>query len=108
MPLSYSGNAYGPRGVIWGSGINGVDRNLLYPAIRAVAANPIGMARSCLTQTYRNLTAAHADKASHASPRLFIHGGGALGNLLDEFHNMAGRDARIVIITSALDDPNEK
>jgi hypothetical protein len=58
MLLFYSGNAYGPKGVIWGTGINGVDRNLLYPAIRAVAANPIGQARSCLTETYRNLTAA--------------------------------------------------
>ncbi|HSP41504.1 MAG TPA: DUF6288 domain-containing protein, partial [Luteolibacter sp.] len=61
MLLFYSGNAYGPRGVIWGSGINGVDRNPLYPAIRAVAANPVGQARSCLTQTYRSLTAADVD-----------------------------------------------
>ncbi|HSP41422.1 MAG TPA: DUF6288 domain-containing protein [Luteolibacter sp.] len=58
MLLFYSGSAYGPKGVIWGTGINGVDRNLLYPAIRAVAANPIGQARGCLTETYRNLTAA--------------------------------------------------
>ena len=61
MLLFYSGNAYGPKGVIWGSKINTptvIDRNLLYPAIRAVAANPVGQARSCLTETYRNLTAA--------------------------------------------------
>lgn len=61
MLLFYSGNAYGPKGVIWGSKINSptvIDRNLLYPAIRAVAANPVGQARSCLTETYRNLTAA--------------------------------------------------
>jgi hypothetical protein len=61
MLLFYSGNAYGPRGVIWGNKINSptvINRSLLYPAIRAVAANPIGQARSCLTETYRNLTAA--------------------------------------------------
>ncbi|MCU0780626.1 MAG: DUF6288 domain-containing protein, partial [Akkermansiaceae bacterium] len=58
MLLFYSGSAYGPKGMIWGTGINGVDRNLLYPAIRAVAANPIGMCRSTLQQTYQNLTAA--------------------------------------------------
>ncbi|HSH17362.1 MAG TPA: HEAT repeat domain-containing protein, partial [Verrucomicrobiae bacterium] len=56
--LFYSGNAYGPKGMIWGTGINGVDRNLLYPAIRAVAQNPIGFARSTLATTYQNLTAA--------------------------------------------------
>jgi hypothetical protein len=58
MLLFYSGNAYGPKGMIWGTGINGVNRALLYPAIRAVAANPIGMCRSTLHQTYLNLTAA--------------------------------------------------
>jgi hypothetical protein len=61
MLLFYSGNAYGPKGVIWGSKINSptvINRSLLYPAIRAVAANPVGQARSCLTETYRNLTAA--------------------------------------------------
>ena len=42
MLLFYSGNAYGPRGVINSSGINGVNRNLLYPAIRAVAETPLG------------------------------------------------------------------
>ena len=56
--LFYSGNAYGPKGMIWGTGINGVDRGLLYPAISAVAANPIGFCRSSLYETYRNLTVA--------------------------------------------------
>ncbi len=59
--LFYSGNAYGPKGCIWGSGINGVDRNHLYPAIRAVAANPVGFARSTLNQTYKNLTLADVE-----------------------------------------------
>lgn len=61
MLLFYSGTAYGPKGFLWGSKINTptvIDRNLLYPAIRAVAANPIGQARSTLDQTYRNLTSA--------------------------------------------------
>ncbi len=60
MLLFYSGNAYGPKGVIYGNGINTnpVDRNLLYPAIRAVAYNPIGQARGTLTDTYRKLTPA--------------------------------------------------
>lgn len=57
MLLFYSGNAYGPKGVIWNT-VSGVDRNYLYPAIRAVAANPIGQARSTLSVTYTNLTAA--------------------------------------------------
>ena len=64
MLLFYSGNAYGPRGVIYGSKINTptvINRNLLYPAIRAVAANPVGQARSTLDTTYQNLTAADVD-----------------------------------------------
>ena len=61
MLLFYSGTAYGPRGVIWGNRINGVDRELLYPAIRAVARNPVGLSRSTLQQTYLNLTAADVD-----------------------------------------------
>jgi hypothetical protein len=51
MLLFYGGNAYGPKGVIWNN-LAGVDRNLLYPAIRAVAANPVGQARSCLYHAY--------------------------------------------------------
>lgn len=55
MLLFYSGNAYGPKGIIWND-LTGVDRNLLYPAIRAIAATPVGQARSTLKETYRNLT----------------------------------------------------
>lgn len=57
MLLFYSGTAYGPRGVIWNN-LSGVDRNLLYPAMRAVAANPVGQARSTLSVAYQQLTAA--------------------------------------------------
>ncbi len=58
MLLFYSGNAYGPKGVIWGNSLSGINRSLLYPAIEAVAANPNGQARSTLDQTYRYLTQA--------------------------------------------------
>jgi len=51
----------GPTGVIAGTGINGVDRNLLYPAIRAVAATPNGGARGGLETTFPNLTQADID-----------------------------------------------
>ena len=44
-----------PRGIIYSS-FDGVDRNLLYPAVRAVAENPIGKARSTLETPYTNLT----------------------------------------------------
>ena len=57
MLLFYSGNAYGPKGILYNT-LTGVDRNLLYPAIRAVAANPVGQARSCLASTYPLLTKA--------------------------------------------------
>jgi hypothetical protein len=66
MLLFYSGTAYGPKGVIWGNSLNGIDRNLLYPAIRAVAANPNGQARSTLDQTYRNLTQADVNAVAGA------------------------------------------
>lgn len=56
MLLFYHGSAYGPKGIIWGTGINGVDRDLLYPAIRAVAETPVGLCRSTLAKTYENLT----------------------------------------------------
>ncbi|MGB1130239.1 MAG: sialate O-acetylesterase, partial [Haloferula sp.] len=56
--LFYSGNAYGPKGVIWGSGVNGIDRGLLYPAIEAIAKTPIGFSRSTLGATYDYLTEA--------------------------------------------------
>jgi hypothetical protein len=57
MLLFYGGNAYGPKGVLWNN-ITGVDRNLLYPAIRAVAGNPVGQARSTLASIYPLLTKA--------------------------------------------------
>ena len=44
-----------PRGILYSS-FEGVDRDLLYPAIRAVAENPIGAARSTLERPYTNLT----------------------------------------------------
>ena len=53
--LFYSGNAYGPKGILWDN-LSGINRSLLYPAIRAVANNPVGFARSTLNQTYKNLT----------------------------------------------------
>jgi hypothetical protein len=55
MLLFYSGSAYGPKGVLYNN-ITGVDRNLLYPAIKAVAATPTGLARSTLASTYKLLT----------------------------------------------------
>ena len=55
MLLFYSGSAYGPKGVLYNS-ITGVDRNLLYPAIKAVAATPTGLARSTVASTYKLLT----------------------------------------------------
>jgi hypothetical protein len=53
--LFYSGTAYGPKGILHNS-VDGVDRELLYPAIRAVARTPIGLSRSTLSLTYQNLT----------------------------------------------------
>ncbi|MBL7223214.1 MAG: hypothetical protein ISS72_05125 [Candidatus Brocadiae bacterium] len=49
--LFYPGGSYGPRGILAGS-LEGVDKGLLYPAIRAVAANPDSHARGCLRSTY--------------------------------------------------------
>ncbi|MCE9519455.1 MAG: DUF6288 domain-containing protein [Verrucomicrobia bacterium] len=40
------------------SSVAGADRSLLYPAIRAVAQNPIGYVRSTLSTTYKNLNQA--------------------------------------------------
>ena len=56
--LFYGGSAYGPRGIIWNN-LSGVDRNLLYPAIRAVAGSPLGFTRNNLQWTYPMLT--HAE-----------------------------------------------
>ncbi|MHC4253500.1 MAG: HEAT repeat domain-containing protein, partial [Planctomycetota bacterium] len=53
--LFYPGGASGPPGVLAKS-IEGVDRKLLYPAIRAVARNPDSHARGCLRSTYTLLT----------------------------------------------------
>ena len=57
MLLFYGGNAYGPKGILWNN-ISGVNRSLLYPAICAVAANPVGQARSCLASIYPLLSKA--------------------------------------------------
>ena len=51
----YNGSAYGPKGVLYNS-LTGINRSLLYPAIRAVAATPTGLARSTLASTYGMLT----------------------------------------------------
>ena len=53
--LFYPGGSYGPRGILAGS-LEGVDQDLLYPAIRAVAANPDSHARGCLRSTYALIT----------------------------------------------------
>lgn len=55
MILFYDGNAYGPRGIL-SAGIDGVDRKLLFPAIRAVAQNGSGLRRSTLRSVYPKLT----------------------------------------------------
>jgi hypothetical protein len=49
------GNVAGHPGLLAKS-IDGVDRDLLYPAIRAVALNPDGHVRGCLRSTYAMLT----------------------------------------------------
>lgn len=48
----------------------------------------------------------NADPADGDNLRLFIHGGGQLGKLLDTFREMAGPEARLVVIPSALETPN--
>ncbi|MDA0766916.1 MAG: DUF6288 domain-containing protein [Verrucomicrobia bacterium] len=53
--LFYPGGAYGPRGILAGS-IEDIDKDQLYPAIRAVAANPDSAARGCLRSTYALFT----------------------------------------------------
>lgn len=54
MLLFYSGNAYGPKGIL-SSSLTGVDRNLLYPAIRSVSGTPTGLARSTVGSAYKLL-----------------------------------------------------
>ena len=53
--LFYPGGALGGKGLL-ASSIEGVDRTLLYPAVRAVALNPDCRARGCLRSTYGLLT----------------------------------------------------
>ncbi len=57
MLLFYHWSAYGPRGILWNrwntlesQGL--IDREKLYPAIRAIAATPVGLYRSTLNRMY--------------------------------------------------------
>lgn len=54
--LFYDGTAYGPRGVIAGNQLNGVNRDLLYPAIEAASKTPMGHSRGSLSNTFKFLT----------------------------------------------------
>ena len=49
------------NGVLWKNAIFGVDRDYLYPAIRAVANHPLGGVRGTLYNTYPYLTRADLD-----------------------------------------------
>ena len=53
--LFYPGGSYGPVGLL-GKSIADVPKEQLYPAIRAVAANPDSAARGCLRSTYSLMT----------------------------------------------------
>jgi len=53
--LFYPGGSYGPKGILANS-ISDIPNDMLYPAIRAVAANPDSHARGCLRSTYALLT----------------------------------------------------
>jgi len=53
--LFYPGGAYGPSGILARS-LDGIPRDLLYPAIRSIAANPDSHARGCLRSVYRLIT----------------------------------------------------
>jgi len=66
--LFYPGGSYGPRGILAGS-LEGVDKDLLYPAIRAVAANPDSHARGCLRSTYALIT---LDDAKALAPEFLV------------------------------------
>lgn len=63
--LFYGGSAYGPKGIIWNN-LSGVDRTLLYPAIRATAGSPLGFTRNNLQWTYPMLTHAETLAVSNA------------------------------------------
>ena len=64
--LFNNGYSAGPLGIIRGNLIVGVDRNLLYPAIEAVAKAPLGGARATLQETFRNLTKADTEAVAGA------------------------------------------
>ena len=53
--LFYPGGASGPKGIL-ASSIEGVDKAVLYPAIRSVSTNPDSAARGCLRSAYEHLT----------------------------------------------------
>lgn len=53
--LFYGGTAYGPPGLL-SRDINSVDRDLLWPAVRAIAATPTGHARGAAGSAYKQLT----------------------------------------------------
>jgi hypothetical protein len=55
MLLFYSWSSFGPKGILYNS-VDGIDRDLLYPAIRAVSETPVGLSRGTLEKTYDNLT----------------------------------------------------
>jgi HEAT repeat protein len=54
IQLTHGGLAAALFGGLLRSSINGIDSELLYPAIRAVANNPDGMARATLKGTFEN------------------------------------------------------
>jgi hypothetical protein len=54
--LFYPGGNVAGRPGLLAKSIEGIDRELLYPAIRAVAIHPDGHARGCLRSTYTHLT----------------------------------------------------
>ena len=98
--LFYGGSAYGPRGIIWNN-LTGVDRNLLYPAIRAVAGSPLGFTRNNLLWTYPMLTHAETLAVSGAvvdsvrefapSDRMFAFAVRQTGfNLMEKFNIAEG------------------
>jgi len=52
---------FGPGGILQVNGLDGVDRPLLYAAIEALAATPVGIARIHLAMIYPQLDAADMD-----------------------------------------------
>jgi len=53
--LFYGGTAYGPPGLL-SRDISSVDRDLLWPAVRAIASTPTGHARGAAGSAYKQLT----------------------------------------------------